>query len=46
MVLVDASDIRVNRPNHKLASLRLGPFKVLEAVGAGAYRVELPPSLA
>ncbi len=37
MVLIDASDIRVNRPNQKLASLRLRPFKVLEAVGAGAY---------
>ncbi len=37
MVLVDASNIRVNRPNQKLASLRLGPFKVLEVVGSGAY---------
>ena len=45
MVLVDASDILLDRPSQKLASLRLGPFKVLEAVGTGAYRIELPPSL-
>ncbi len=46
MVLVNASNIRVNRPNQKLASLCLRPFKVLEAVRAGAYRVKLPPLLA
>ena len=46
MVLLDASDIRVNRASRKFAALRLGPFKVIEAVGKGAYRLELPPSLA
>lgn len=45
MVLVDASDIRTNRASKKLDCLRLGPFKVLQAVGKGAYRLELPESL-
>ena len=46
MVLLDASDIWVNRASRKFAALCLGPFKVIEAVGKGAYRLELPPSLA
>ena len=44
-VLLDASDIRTDRPSTKFASLRLGPFKVVEAVGTGAYRLELPESM-
>ena len=44
-VLLDASDIRTNRASKKLDCLRLGPFKVLEAVGKGAYRLELPESM-
>ena len=45
LVLLDASDIRTNRASKKLDCLRLGPFKVVEAVGNGAYRLELPESL-
>ena len=45
MVLLDASDIKMNRLNAKFAALRLNPFKILEAVGKGAYRLKLPPSL-
>lgn len=44
-VLLDASDIKTDRPSAKFAALRLGPFKVIEPVGSGAYRLELPESL-
>ena len=44
-VLLDASDIQMDRPSKKLDSLHLGPFKVITMVGKAAYKLELPPSL-
>ena len=44
-VLLDASDIQMDRPSKKLDSLHLGPFKVITAVGKATYKLELPPSL-
>lgn len=46
MVLLDASDIRTNRASKKLDCLRLGPFRVVEAIGKGAYKLDLPESMA
>ena len=44
-VLLDASDIQMDRPSKKLDSLHLGPFKVITAVRKATYKLELPPSL-
>ena len=35
----------MDRLSKKLDSLRLGPFKVITAVGKATYKLELPPSL-
>jgi hypothetical protein len=45
MVYLDASDIPTTRPSAKFAHRNLGPYKVEKAVGNGAYRLKLPPSL-
>ena len=45
-VYLDASDIPTTRPSKKLDNLRYGPYKVLAKVGRGAYRIQLPPTLA
>jgi hypothetical protein len=42
-VWVDASDIKTTRPSPKFSDKRLGPFKVVQVVGKGAYKLELPP---
>ena len=43
-VLLDNSDLAIDRPTRKLAERRSGPFKVLAKVGTHAYRLELPPT--
>lgn len=45
-VMLRAKNIRQLRPSVKLADRYLGPFRVVEVVGAHgqAYRLELPPS--
>jgi hypothetical protein len=42
-VWVDASDIKTMCPSPKFSDKRLGPFKVVQVVGKGAYKLELPP---
>ena len=42
-VLLDNSNIALNRPSRKLAEKRSGPFKIIERIGSHAYRLELPP---
>jgi hypothetical protein len=42
-VWVDASDIKTTRPSPKFSDKWLGPFKVVQVVGKGAYKLELPP---
>jgi hypothetical protein len=38
---VDASDIKTTCPSPKFSDKRLGPFKVVQVVGKGAYKLEL-----
>ena len=45
MVLLNSKNLRVKRPTRKLAERFLGPFKILEAVSASAFRLALPPEL-
>ena len=44
-VWLNAKNIRTRRPSRKLDYKQLGPFTITEAVGSGAYRLKLPPSL-
>ena len=44
-VYLDASNIQTNRPSRKLSHWRLGPFPIVQRVGNGAYRLQLPPSM-
>ena len=41
-VLLDNSDLALNRPSQKLAERYSGPFEVIEKVGMHAYRLKLP----
>jgi hypothetical protein len=41
-VWVDASDIKTMCPSPKFSDKRLGPFKVVQVVGKGVYKLELP----
>ena len=43
LVMVNMNNMRTNRPSKKLDHKRLGPVKILEAVGKRAFRVQLPP---
>jgi hypothetical protein len=40
---VDASDIKTTRPSPKFSDKQLGPIKVVQVVGKGVYKLELPP---
>jgi hypothetical protein len=42
-VWVDASNIITTCPSPKFLDKQLGPFKVVQVVGKGAYKLELPP---
>jgi hypothetical protein len=42
-VWVDVSDIKTARPSPKFSDKRLGPFQVMQVVGKGAYKLQLPP---
>ena len=44
-VWLSAQNIRTTRPNRKLDFKRHGPFRILDAVGKQAYRLELPKSM-
>ena len=44
-VWLDASDIQTTRPSTGLSHRRLGPFRVVQVIGRGAYKLELPPRL-
>ncbi|KAG0153731.1 hypothetical protein PDIDSM_2386 [Penicillium digitatum] len=45
LVWLNARNIRTLRPQKKLDWKNLGPFKVLEAISAHAYKLELPASM-
>lgn len=45
LVWINAKNIRTSRPSRKLDFKQLGPYKVVEAVGPAAYRLELPSNL-
>jgi hypothetical protein len=44
-VYLEADDIRTTRPSRKLSHRRLGPYKVVKAVGSHTYRLKLPRSM-
>ena len=41
-VLLDNSDLALNRPSRKLSEKYSGPFEIIEKVGTHAYRLKLP----
>ena len=41
-VLLDNSDLALNRPSRKLAERYSGPFEITEKIGTHAYRLKLP----
>ena len=41
-VLLDSSDLAINRPSRKLMERYSGPFEITEKVGTHAYRLKLP----
>jgi hypothetical protein len=44
-VLLSSKNIRLSRPSRKLDFRFLGPFRITEALGTQAYRLELPKTL-
>ena len=41
-VLLSSKNIRLSRPSKKLDNRFLGPFRIIEAIGKQAYRLDLP----
>ena len=41
-VLLDNSNLALNRPSRKLAEKYSGPFEIIEKIGTHAYRLKLP----
>ena len=41
-IWLEAKNIHLNRPSKKLDQKRYGPFKILKAIGQGAFQLELP----
>lgn len=44
-VFLSAKNIKTTRPSSKFDHARIGPFKILSAVGSHAYKLELPSSM-
>lgn len=44
-VLLSMANITTNRPMKKLDVKYSGPFTILDKIGKGAYRLDLPPSM-
>ena len=42
---MDARNIKTRRPSAKLDHRRLGPYEVIESVGASAVRLRLPATV-
>jgi len=42
-VLLSVKNLKLRQPSKKLSEKYIGPFVVVEAVGAQAYRIRLPP---
>jgi hypothetical protein len=43
-VWLDARNLKTFRPSKKLDQKKLGPFTIIEKIGRGAYRLQLPKS--
>src|ERR1700734_3387544 len=43
-VWLDARNLKTFRPSKKLDQKKLGPFTIIEKIGKGAYRLQLPKS--
>ncbi|KAH0607133.1 uncharacterized protein H6S33_003121 [Morchella sextelata] len=44
-VMLDRRNVQTKRPLGKLDQKKMGPFKVLEAIGTRAYKLSLPPQM-
>src|SRR5712672_3555612 len=44
MVWLDAWNLKTYRPSKKLDQKKLGPFRILEKIRQGSYRLQLPKS--
>jgi hypothetical protein len=43
-VWLDAKNLRITHPTHKLRAKRYGPFKIIKAISHVAYQLQLPPT--
>ena len=43
--MLSRRNIKTTRPSDKFDYRKIGPFKVIKAIGTNAYRLDLPPSL-
>lgn len=44
MVMLNTRKLKVNRPSRKMSDKFVGPFRVSNAVGSQAYRIQIPPT--